>query len=212
MDALPYIDAVNEDYEHYALGLIQDEMRVIPPPLLPKLAPVHCRTRTLQAAYPPPTGRQLQQRDSGSSVEEDTEVVVDTKRPDDGAAPDASTRSVVQWQADVQRAKIAYETERLRSMWLELERSGDGNAAALWKDYNQMLEGTLEFWNQTLSQQQSLVQAINHARQQEQHLLGRELDILTNDYQARVQKIFSLRRAVAEVEQQILDGNCREHA
>ena len=51
LDSLPYVEAVHEDYEEYALSLIEEEMKQLEPRPLKKLRPLHFRTPMMKAEY-----------------------------------------------------------------------------------------------------------------------------------------------------------------
>jgi pre-mRNA-splicing factor SPF27 len=208
-DALPYIDPVNEDYEQYALALIEEEMKAHPATTSVKKAPpVHFRTELMKQEY--------QELYSSASASGDTGDGADgqgpKRRPEPRqraavvapVSPPAAGQDPEAWKQAVQTARIAYEAERIRSDLLELEKDGLGSSAQMWKVYNELLSQSQGVLQQALSTQRQSVEDINLSRQQDQQQSGRKLEVLTTQYHELVHKLFQLKQAVAEMEQDVL--------
>jgi pre-mRNA-splicing factor SPF27 len=208
-DALPYIDPVNEDYEQYALALIEEEMKAHPATTSVKKAPpVHFRTELMKQEY-----QELYSSASASGDNADNADGQGPKRrpePRQRAAvvapvsPPAAGQDPEAWKQAVQTARIAYEAERIRSDLLELEKDGLGSSAQMWKVYNELLSQSQGVLQQALSTQRQSVEDINLSRQQDQQQSGRKLEVLTTQYHELVHKLFQLKQAVAEMEQDVL--------
>jgi hypothetical protein len=197
LDALPYIDPVHEEYEQYALALIEEEMKAHPATTSVKaVPPVNFRSELMKQEY---------QELSASATDADGQerrpeqrqraAVVEPVSPS-GQDPEA-------WKQAVRRARIAYEAERIRSDLLELEKDGLGSSAQMWKVYNELLSQSQGVLEQALSTQRQSVEDINLSRQQDQQQSGRQLDVLTTQYHELVHKLFQLKQAVAEMEQDV---------
>jgi pre-mRNA-splicing factor SPF27 len=209
-DALPYIDAVNEDYEQYALALIEEEMKAHPATTSVKKAPpVHFRTELMKQEYQELYSSASNDNDNDNDKTDTGEqkrrpeqrqrtvVVAPVSPPAEGQDPEA-------WKQAVQTARIAYEAERIRSDLLELEKDGLGSSAQMWKVYNELLSQSQGVLQQALSTQRQLVEDINLSRQQDQQQSGRKLEVLTTQYDELVHKLFQLKQAVAETEQDVV--------
>ena len=186
LDALPYVDPVNEDYEQYALALIEDEMNKIKAPKSIPVPPVRFRTELMREEYGQRTCRSepFQPIDFSSTV-----------------SPPKNNKNVEAWKEAVQKARLAYESERLRGILLELDK--EGLSAAQWKQYNALLAASQEFSQKILSEQRETVDEINLRRQQSQQQSGQELRVLTTQYESLVQKLHQLKQAISELEQQV---------
>lgn len=184
IDALPYIDPVNDDYEQYALALIEEKMKTTRAPTLPPLLEMRFRTEFLRAEY--------EKRERG---EEPTKF---EPSPTTLATPLGS--SIDEWRAAVARARIAYETERQRSMVLEVEKE---EAGYLWKAYNEQSAATHAFLQQALEAHRQALEEINHSRQQHQQGTGRELQVLTTQYESLLRKREQLERAIERLQNEL---------
>jgi hypothetical protein len=197
LDALPYIDPVHEEYEQYALALIEEEMKAHPATTSVKsVPPVNFRSELMKQEY---------QELSASATDADGQerrpeqrqraAVVEPVSPP-GQDPEA-------WKQAVQTARIAYEAERIRSDLLELEKDGLGSSSQMWKVYNELLSQSQGVLQQALSTQRQSVEDINLSRQQDQQQSGRQLEVLTTQYHELVHKLFQLKQAVSEMEQDV---------
>jgi pre-mRNA-splicing factor SPF27 len=208
LDALPYIDPVNEDYEQYALALIEEEMKAHPATTSVKKAPpVYFRTELMKQEY-----QELYSSASGDNAADDADGQGPKRRPEqrqraaviEPVSPPAAGQDPEAWKQAVQTARIAYEAERIRSDLLELEKDGLGSSVQMWKVYNEILSQSQGVLQQALSTQRQSVEDINLGRQQDQQQSGRKLEVLTTQYHELVHKLFQLKQAVAEMEQDVL--------
>lgn len=193
MDSLPYVDAVHEDYEQYALALIEEEMKIIQPPKLPMIPDVKFRTKSMEQEY-----RRLVEADDGKpttessirvQLEEDTKLI----------KPDEKCTDVETWRKAVQKAKAQYEAERIRSINIEIKKD-DTIVSNLWKLFNTSLDTDLITLQKSLSQQKEIVEQINFQRNQEQQNDGKQLHILTMKYQQAIERKFHLQQAIKNLE------------
>lgn len=188
MDSLPYIDVPNEDYEQYALALIEAEMKELPPPSLPDLPPVKFRTPILEAEY---------QRYLDNNGQPEPRVLsLPTASP-----PSNGSSNKSDWKTAVQTARTEYEMERLRSITLEVKK--DAGAALLWKGYNGNLDQELQSVQSVLQRQRQLVERINFQRSQDQEKSGKELQVLTHQYQEALHRRVQLQQATIALEQEV---------
>lgn len=199
LDALPYFDPVHEEYEQYALALIEEEMKAHPATTsVKKVPPVNFRSELMKQEY---------QELHSSSFSADGQE----RRPEqrqraavvEPVSPPAAGQDPEAWKQAVQEARIAYEAERIRSDLLELEKDGLGSSAQMWKGYNELLSQSQDVLQQALSTQRQSVEDINLSRQQDQQQSGRKLEVLTTQYLELVHKLFQLKQAVAEMEQDV---------
>jgi hypothetical protein len=194
LDALPYIDPVHEEYEQYALALIEEEMKAHPATAMKAIPPVNFRTELMKQEY-----QEQQQSASGDGQGRRPRAAIEPV----SVSPPAAEQDPEAWKQAVQRARIAHEAERIRSDLLELEKDGLGSSAQMWKVYNELLSQSQGVLQQALSTQSQSVEDINHSRQQDQQQSGRQLEILTTQYHDLLQKLFQLKQAVAEMEQNV---------
>lgn len=199
LDALPYIDPVSEDYEQYALSLIEDEMKRLPARRKISNAngdsSVSCRN---SAAVHEADERvpKIGTKSMAPALSRTTSEIAAPPESDDAQA----------WRDVVNRARVAYESECLRGIQLEVEKEdGPASSAALWKKYNQsVLEEQHASLQYLLQQQQKTVEEINYCRQQDQQeRFGRQLQVLTLQYEELIQKQFHLKQAIADLEEDI---------
>ena len=193
LDALPYIDPVNEDYEQYALALIEAEMKQTrTAPQHPLLAdkPLNLRTQIMKDSME----RQQQDRGKLETTTFPDRVVV--------PPPDDDNNSVQAWTHAAQQARIAYESERLRAVQLEVDKE---ESSSQWQRHlRTVVQPQHEAVQQQLRAQRQIVEEINHARQTEQQeVYGRQLQVLTAQYEELVQRQMQLKLAVARLEEEV---------
>ena len=220
LDALPYVDPMNEDYELYALALIETEMQQMggaPNPLspqqqqqqdIPALRHAHRSHLFCEAV------QQLNKR-SNSQHDDNTSSLPDSSKQQqqqiglsDGSFPvaPANGADAAAWEDAVRRAKIAYETQRLRALSLECQKDnstdGAGSMLSMWNSYtNGVLQPQWEVAQQQLASQQEAVEHLNLARQQQQlETYGRPLRVRMDQYDELLQKLRLLKDAVARLE------------
>jgi Breast carcinoma amplified sequence 2 (BCAS2) len=190
LDSLPYVEAVHEDYEEYALALIEEEMKATEPrPLERRMHPLKFRTPMMRAEYgnnvklvtPPPAGG-----DDGNPppTDEQTLVAVIQRTECVSLQPAKIARpaTIAEWRDHaIPEIKTRFEAERIRGLVLEVERE-DGVGS--WRDHVAALEDLKALWTRKWRQHADAVEEINFQRQQnqEQHF-GPELERLNQQYQ-----------------------------
>mmetsp|Transcript_4026 Transcript_4026/g.9136 ORF Transcript_4026/g.9136 Transcript_4026/m.9136 type:complete len:245 (-) Transcript_4026:51-785(-) len=199
LDSLPYAETVHEDYEEYALALIEEEMKAIAPRSMNKIAPINFRTQTMQTEY---------------------ETLVVQRNADDSDTPESFVRSrpkeqlnffqhkkiskpktIEEWKDKskngsnaLSEIKSRYEAERIRGLVLEAERE---EGVAIWKDYNKSLDESAAFWTKSLKCEVDKVEEINFRRQQAQtQQVGPEIDRLNQQYEQALYRRNELTHAI----------------
>lgn len=186
LDSLPYAEAVHEDYEEYALAMIEEEMKLLQP-RPQKMPALQFRTPMMQREY--------------------ETLVVDhqfVSRPERSFQPlkiARPTTSLEEWTTiAIPQAKTRFETERIRSMILEAEKE---EAVPNWKDYNTSLEHLESQWSTALERQREAVAEINYQRQQaQQQQLGPQLEQLNAEYQQALYRRNQLQHAIEGLRRQ----------
>jgi hypothetical protein len=180
LDSLPYIDPVQDDYEQYALALIEEEMSKTRPPAERKPKEIHFRTSLLQAHY--------EKRKTEGPLPTFTEEPVRT--PPEGA-------TAQDWNQAVRQARTAYEKERIRGILLQIDDVGKQ-----WKEHNDMLSKEFIMQQQSVMRQRQAVEQINLRRQQtQQQQNGHQLQALETQYRELLTKQFQLKNAIAEMQE-----------
>jgi len=196
LDSLPYIDPVNEDYEQYALALIEAEMHQTPAPRHPLLKerPLNVHSEVLKDAIT----RMGQEEGGAAATSSTTSAALISKRT--ATAP--TNDSVQAWEEAFREARIAYESERLRALQLEVDKE---ESSQLWKNFNQtVLQPRHDEMQQQLTAQRQAVEEINHARQKEQtEVYGRQLQVFTTQYSELIVQQRQLKEAVAQLEAEV---------
>lgn len=193
LDSLPYVETVHEDYEEYALALIEEEMKAIAPRSMKKMAPLNFRTPTMQKEYE-------------TLVNTDGETAVAVPRPKQqlhAFQPKKIVKptTIEEWKDDISGSSTAisqiksqFEAERIRGLVLEVEKE---EGVANWKDYNAGLDELAAFWTKSLKQQAEAVEEINFRRQQAQtQQVGPEIDRLNQEYQQALYRRNQLEHAI----------------
>lgn len=181
LDSLPYVEAVHEDYEEYALSLIEEEMKQLQPRPLKKLRPLHFRTPMMKAEY--------------------SERVVDGEfkpREERSYQPLKILRpsTLEEWRnVALPQAKARLEAERIRGLLLDAEKE---EAVENWKAYNsQLLEDLRAQCSNVLADRNDAVEEVNFQRQQaQQQQYWPELAQLTTDYQQMLYRRNQLEHAI----------------
>jgi hypothetical protein len=189
MDSLPYVDEVHEDYEHYALALIEEEMKKSKAPDLDNLPPVNFRAPLMELEY-----RRF--IDSDGKPEP-----IQLQGTSGLASPPNGVADVEAWRNAVKKAKSEFEAERSRSVVLEVKK--DAGAALLWKGFNEKLDHDFALLQQALTRQKELVEQINLQRSEDQQKTGKQLHILTTKYQSALERKFQLQQAIVALESEI---------
>lgn len=188
IDSLPYVEEVHQDYEDYALALIEDEMKQIKPRPLPKAPIMRFRSELMKTEY--------------------TERLVDGefKPREDNISfhPRKISRpsTLDEWRSvALPQAKSRFEAERIRGLILDAEKD---ETVGNWKAYNsKVLEPMKAQWTNTLAGKKESVEEVNFQRQQSQHnQYGPELDQLTTDYQQILYRRNQLQHAIEGMERE----------
>ena len=183
LDALPYIDPTDEDYEATALSLIEEEMQHIPVRRVEELRPIKSTTSLMASEYDMRTRR-------------DGPPEALPSRKHSSELPDS--RDLL--QEAVKRSRVAYEKERLRETQLTAEKL---ESSTLWTNHVALLNQQYAVLQERLELQRSLVEQINLLRQQEQERFGRDLDRGTRQFQEFVSKRLALQEAIAQLEEEL---------
>lgn len=179
LDSLPYVDAVHEDYEDYALALIEEEMQRFNPQVLRRVSPVRFRSPLMQQEH-----KSLIIDDQFQARKEFSSQLGNITRPGTEQG----------WLDALKLAKSRHESERIRGMLLESEKE---DAVEIWKDYNMSLQHHYIQWESAWQRQQECVQDINYQRQQAQHSqLGPQLHRLELEYQEALHRKNQLEHTV----------------
>ena len=188
LDSLPYAETVHEDYEEYALALIEEEMKVMEPRSMKKMAPLNFRTPTMQTEYETLV---VTETTTGSNngtpasfvqarAKEQFQLFQPSKINKPSAVEDWKDNDETSGTA-LSQIKSRYEAERIRGLVLEAEKE-DGVAS--WKDYNASLDELAAFWTKLVKSEVETVEEINFRRQQAQtQQVGPEIDRLNQEYQ-----------------------------
>ena len=185
LDALPYIDVIHEDYEAYALALVEQEMaKILPKPLAPigtgKMSEI------LQTEY------------NFVAAGKERPTVIDS---DASHTTPPESDNVDEWKDCIKKARAAHEAERLRSAVLELEST---HAPDQWKHYTSAVLLPLEQQESALyAHQQSILEEIHAQRQQEQVEAAKTLQLLQQQYHDLIQKRHYLQMATLELEEEV---------
>lgn len=189
LDALPYVDPVNEDYEHYALALIEKEVEKTTPRSLPAVPPVRFRSEMMENEY--------QTRVGGGHV-----GLMDLATSLD-PPPDSETDTQV-WRFAVDRVRAAYQAELIRSSILEVEKD---ESATAWKRFNESLSRNLALLRKAQAEGRQTVEEINLTRQQDQQQTAQQLQVLTAQYNDLLQRLFRLKQAVLSLKLELADDD-----
>ena len=168
IDSLPYVEEVHQDYEDYALTLIEDEMKQIEPRPLKMMPALHFRTPLMKAEY-------RERVVDGDFKAREPHSYQQRKIPRPSTLEELRTVALPQ-------AKSRFEAERIRGSVLDAETE---EAVLNWKAYNTIvLEQIRDQLSKTLAGQKEAVEEINFQRQQaQQNQYWPELQHLSTDYQ-----------------------------
>lgn len=181
LDSLPYVEGVHEDYEEYALAMIEEEMKHFKPRSLKKMPTLQFRTPLMQQEY--------------------ETLIVDNQyipRPERSFQPLKIARPTTldEWKTTaIPQAKSRFEAERIRSLALEAEKE---EAILTWKDHIVSLEHLQAQSSTALEKKRAQVEEINYQRQQtQQNQLGPQLEQLNQEYQQALYRRNQLEHAIA---------------
>ena len=199
LDSLPYVETVHEDYEEYALALIEDEMKEIAPRPIKKIAPIKFRTPIMQTEYETLVVKG-ESEDGGDAPE------VIRKRPKEHLQQFQPKKikkptTFEEWEKDskssndvLSQMRRRYEAERIRGLVLAAEKA---EGVAMWKDYCTSLDEIAEFWKKMLEKEIEAKEEINFRRQELQtQQFGPEIDRLSQEYQQVLYRRNQLQHAI----------------
>lgn len=187
LDSLPFIETLHEDYEEYALFLVDEEMKRMVPPKVDRLPPLKFQSQLLQNDF-----------ETLSATSSRDEVVSPDLVDLEIRATEPLEDTVEAWRQAVRAAKAEYEAERQRSVVLEIEKSDASTYQ--WKRYGMMLEAIHKDEQTSMIAAKEAVDVINANRQINQEKVGQTLNLLTSQFHAAVQKRFQLLSAISNLE------------
>ena len=191
LDALPYIDPVDDEYETMALSLVEEEMQHIPARHVDELKPIHFTTSLMAREYDERT-----QRDGPLEAA----ALASHMQSNSNELPDSPNLL----QEIVKQSRVAHEKERLREAQLSAEKL---ESSTLWKTHVELLHQQHAVLQQRLELQRTLVEQVNSLRQQEQEGFGRELDRGARQFREMVAKRIVLQEAIAQLEDELKQNN-----
>lgn len=164
-DSLPYFENTHEEYEEYALALIEDEMNLVEPPQIADITPIKFKSSIMKKEY--------ELLIVGSKFEPRKQL----PPPKHQGRPKTEKACI----SSVQESKCKYEAERIRSQLLEAEKN---EAVESWKSFNESLSLHQMELSRVLKRQCEAVEEINYDRQNsQQQQLGPQIETLSMDYQ-----------------------------
>jgi len=199
LDGLPYIDQVREEYEDYAAALVEQEMQqrsasqeqLHPSLLRSKLPDKTNRTPLLET--------ECASKESSAEQRQSSQPVPDLDRP---ALDPPSSENVEEWRRAVRRARLAYESERLRAQTLAAEKD---ESSQLWQDLVKQQLASRDVLQQAVQRTREELQAVNKQRQDDQQQVkGRELQRLETQYWALIRKQHDLKCAIAALQRDLV--------
>lgn len=200
LDGLPYIDPVLEDYEDYASALIEEEMK--------KGGEAEMRRSDARLPrLPPPAGERTELlRAEYRRVSASADAAGAVSKPDFGVAsleapPEEDRGSVRAWEGAVKRARLAYETERIRAVVLQVEKE---ESSDVWKAWLERMGATIRAVQEKLARERDGVEVINASRKSDQlNNKQKELHVLTTQYLELLSKRMQLKRAISSMKDEI---------
>jgi hypothetical protein len=219
LDSLPYIDEFPEEYESYALHLIEEEIKSMGEPTT---SPSYVPPSGISLSEPPrllngPLSRmeynRLVKREGQPRPTSESFGWATHKQP----KRSSSTSSLIQqalpqppaqplwndehaWKKSLQTAKIEFEKQRLRQLNLELQQYYEPDQ---WRLYISQLSKQEETMNRIAEQQQLLVDAINLERKDKQQGSADKLTRLSHQFNELVERNHVLNIATVELEHEI---------
>eukprot|EP00977_Amphora_coffeiformis_P008663 scaffold1965_cov145-Amphora_coffeaeformis.AAC.1 len=189
-DSLPYIDVSEEKYNDIGTRMVEEEMKRMRPRKVEPLSEMKFRSPLMEGEIK----RLAADRDSGFMKKKDPPLKAPTEN------------KIELWEEAVRQAKIAYEKERIRNMLLDISKEGS-TATEQWKTMNAHLESLQADVEKSLQDQQAQVNAINLQRETDQRAKGQELHVLSTHYANLIEKTYQLKRAVAELKEELKVGS-----
>ena len=208
MDSLPYVDSVTDEYRQYALALIDHEMKTTTTKMdetfvRDSIPNIQFRTELMKIEYEALSTRISEGKTK--KMEGDDESISKTIQLQKPSKNDMLSK--VEWEKAIRTARIAYETERIRAMNLEINKEGIGSLTDHWKSYNEfIMVPTQQGMNQQLQSKKRKMEDINYFRQKEQQTMGQELHTLTNQYRDSISQHLQLVQATNQLKAEIEEG------
>jgi Breast carcinoma amplified sequence 2 (BCAS2) len=186
LDSLPYVEQTHNDYEEYALALIEDEMNTNNKNNN-HYSSTNTTRRQVDVAPPPPIKFRspLMETEYKTLINIDNDEVVGRRNNNSNSfIPPKIARpsSIDEWKTHaIPTAKQRFEAERIRSMILEAEKE---DAVQNWKLYNKTLDSVKTSLTTALTTTCEQVEEINYQRQKLQtDMFGPQLQQLTIEHQ-----------------------------
>ena len=201
LDSLPYIDYFPEDYESYALSLIEEEMKSTKPKsnYLSHLPPYTAEPRLLgplsQLEYQNLVAREGQPRPVSEQIHIVLAKYAASQPP---AGPLLNDEHA--WKLSLRSAKIEFEKQRSRQLNLELQQYYESDQ---WRLHTSTLTEREERMKKVVEEQQMRVDAINNKRKDMQEGAASKLARLTQRYHELIQRNHRLQHATVELEQDV---------
>lgn len=220
IDSLPYIDYLDENYEAYALSLVEEEMRRaapdprrlsldhLPNPLSKRTSEMFSYGEGLRASATRNEFRDLvrrngakRRRTDGENDDDDDAVRETFASPPPGALDEDEHA----WKAAVRSARLASENARARLADAEVGRVFD---ARTWRTAVAGARGELRAAEAGLASRRAAVDAINAERKdrQEQEVAD-HLFSLNDRYEELLQSVLTITASTKELKRQIADAN-----
>lgn len=200
IDSLPYIDPVHENYEQFALALVDEEMHSKNSPS-PGVMSIHNFDRHVVKT---------------KIIQNDYELLVNNLKPKDDTSinrPQQLPDSKMKYDESkdkIHRARALYESERLRSVQLEIDKEGSGSVSVGLKTFNEKvlseMQKTLEL---EVNKRKAVIDDINFERQKKQQKLSQQLDLLSTKHYDLIDQHYQLREATATLENEIQSMSSR---
>eukprot|EP00591_Stephanopyxis_turris_P009004 CAMPEP_0195528538 /NCGR_PEP_ID=MMETSP0794_2-20130614/30719_1 /TAXON_ID=515487 /ORGANISM="Stephanopyxis turris, Strain CCMP 815" /LENGTH=259 /DNA_ID=CAMNT_0040659693 /DNA_START=93 /DNA_END=872 /DNA_ORIENTATION=+ len=190
IDSLPYVDYFPEDYEAYALSLIEEEMKSLPPPDTKRR--LGHLTYNPEPHLPPLTKLEYENLVSrnGQPRPPSDRVKLETQppRPPTGAL----AKEDHAWKASIRSAKIDLERQRSRMVNLELQQNFE---TGQWKLHVALLDDQAKAMEETVGMQRMVVDRINAERKSAQDKAAPKLHGLVRKWDELVTKNERLAKA-----------------
>lgn len=203
LDALPYVDLLDEEYEQKAFAMIEEEMskyggkaigtkkKSSSATILPA---IRFRTDIMESEF----RQRMESRGNTSAADRYLFLV---EQPFTTAASEPGvTATLAEWQDAIKRARVAYEKERIRSILLDIDKE---KCPAHWKEYNDILQQELQIQEQLLMENQRAIETVNLRRQQSQQQVGRKIQMLEAQCHSLKEKQRNLKIAIASLEEEL---------
>lgn len=226
LDALPYVEPLDPNYENYAISLIEQEMHQVlvtnqqitdHPSLRQKKSgaaavaahtnPNFCgKAPMATAAYEALVAR----REAANNNNEDTATKTNTftiNHPDPMADIESTDQMdehtlISNLQTSIKSSKIQLEYSRIHHMNLELQQQFE--TPAKYTSYNTQLETNyLNTSSSAVGRQRRIVDGINGTRMEEQQSAIGKLNGMTYKYETLVEKNRRLDKAVESLEEEV---------